>query len=252
MLNLFDLENYLNDFLTPQLYKDYCPNGLQVEGQSHIKTLVTGVSANQALINQAAELDADVLLVHHGFFWKNENPCLTGIKQKRLAKLITNNMSLFAYHLPLDVHPLVGNNIQLGNKLGFKFSHFIEALPGLPIIALGSLSPPTTGDALTKHIKQQLHREPFYIPGVKENIETIAWCTGAAQDYIDVAINLNADAYITGEVSEKTVSVARESGIHFFAAGHHATERYGVIALGKHLADKFSIKHINIDIENPV
>lgn len=252
MLTLIELENFLNELLKPQLFKDYCPNGLQVEGKPEINTIVTGVSANQELIDQATKVSADAIIVHHGFFWKNEDPCVTGIKRNRLAALLQNDISLLAYHLPLDAHLELGNNVQLGQVLGFHSISTFEPMPGLSLGTIGHLVSPVSGEELTLRIEEKLARKPLYIPGSAKLIEKVAWCTGAAQDFIDSAVKLSADAYITGEVSERTVHIAKEAGIHFFAAGHHATERYGIKALGDFLKEKFAIKHIHIDIENPV
>jgi dinuclear metal center YbgI/SA1388 family protein len=247
---LNQLTNYLNELLDIRI-NDYCPNGLQVQGQENIGTLVTGVSANQALIEVAIELDADAILVHHGFFWKNENPCITGIKLNRIRSLIQNKISLLAYHLPLDVHKIYGNNIQLAHVLHMTHQGCFE-IDGLALGYLGELQQAITGEIFARQIEQKLQRKPFYIPGKSSTIHKIAWCTGAAQDLIFHAIEHGVDAYLTGEVSERTVPIAKESGIHFYAAGHHATERYGVDALGAHLSQKFGLKHHFIDIENPV
>lgn len=250
MITTHELIQYLDQLLNPQLFKDYCPNGWQVAGRAEIKKLVTGVSANQALIEQAAENKADALLVHHGFFWNGENPCVVGLKYSRLSKLIEHRINLIAYHLPLDAHAELGNNIQLAKLLNIIPN--TEIVNPLNLVREGKLQNPMSGEQFAKHIEMQLARVPFYIPGRSEKIHSIAWCTGGAQDFIQQAIDLKVDAYLTGEVSERTVSIARESGIHFYAAGHHATERYGVKALGIHLAQRFGLEHQFIDINNPV
>ncbi len=252
MVHLHDICKFLNHFLQSQEISDYCPNGLQVDGKSEIHKIVTGVTASQALIDEAIDVDADAILVHHGYFWKHEDPCVTGIKFKRLQALIQNNISLLAYHLPLDLHPEIGNNAQLAVQLDIEIDDQLLTADGLPLIFRGQLADEMTGAELAKHITDCLDREPLHIAGSDQLIKTVAWCTGAAQDFIDTAINAGVDAYITGEVSERTVHQARENNIHFYAAGHHATERYGVATLGEHLARKFSIEHEFIDIDNPV
>ncbi len=252
MVNLDDLKKYLEDLLQPGKFKDYCPNGLQVEGNTIITNLVTGVTANQALIQAAANFEANAILVHHGFFWKNEPACLVGMKYRRIKSLLVNDINLFAYHLPLDAHPIYGNNIQLSHILELAYSESFEVEPGLAIGCLGYLKQPMSGGEFANHIEDKLDRKPLYISGSERVINKVAWCTGAAQDYLLQAIDHQADAYITGEISERTVHIAKENGIHFYAAGHHATERYGVKALGEHLSQKFNLNHQFIDIINPV
>ena len=230
---------------------DYCPNGLQVEGRAEVRRIVSGVTASQALLDAAVEAQADVVLVHHGYFWKNENPCVTGIKQRRLKTLLSHDISLLAYHLPLDLHPEVGNNVQLARRLGLQVEGPLE--PGNPrsVGLLGSLAEPLAPAAFAARVAAVLGREPLLVPGCGQ-IRRVAWCTGAAQGYIEQAIAVGVDAYLSGEVSESTVHCARESGISFLAAGHHATERYGVQALGEYLAQRFGLEHRFIDCDNPV
>nr|WP_312508436.1 Nif3-like dinuclear metal center hexameric protein [Pseudomonas luteola] len=239
-----------NRYLDAAAIKDYCPNGLQVEGRATVARIVSGVTASQALLDAAIEAGADMVLVHHGYFWKSEDPRVIGMKQRRLKTLIINDVSLVAYHLPLDLHPVVGNNVQLAERLGITVEGGIE--PGNPrsIVLQGTLSEPRTAAEFAAHIKYVLGREPLVIEGDRP-IKRIAWCTGGAQGYIDQAIAAGVDAYLTGEVSEQTVHSARENGISFFAAGHHATERYGVQALGEYLAGRFGIEHFFIDSSNP-
>ncbi|MBA2654755.1 MAG: Nif3-like dinuclear metal center hexameric protein [Gammaproteobacteria bacterium] len=251
-MELSTVINYLNDLLQPQLFRDYCPNGLQVQGNSTIKTLVTGVSASQALIEAAIELQADALLVHHGFFWKNESPSIVGMKYRRIKALLLNEINLLAYHLPLDAHPLYGNNIQLGQLLGLENIETFEVEPGLNLGYKGRLPRALSGELFSELIARKLLRTPLHIESNDRSIETVAWCTGGAQDYLSQAIDQNIDAYLTGEVSERTFHLAKENNIHFYAAGHHATERYGVKALGEHLSQKFNLIHHFVDIDNPV
>lgn len=230
---------------------DYCPNGLQVEGRAEVRRIVSGVTASQALLDAAVEAGADLVLVHHGYFWKSENPCVVGSKQRRLKMLLTHEMSLLAYHLPLDVHPEVGNNVQLARRLGVLVEGPLE--PGNPrsVGLVGSLPEPMEPLDFARRVAHVLQREPLLIEAARP-IRRLAWCTGAAQGYIEQAIAAGVDAYLTGEVSESTVHSARENGISFLAAGHHATERYGVQALGDYLASRFSIEHRFIDCPNPV
>ena len=230
---------------------DYCPNGLQVEGRAEVRRIVSGVTASQALLDAAVEAGADLVLVHHGYFWKSENPCVVGSKQHRLKTLLTHEMSLLAYHLPLDVHPEVGNKVQLARRLGVLVEGPLE--PGNPrsVGLVGSLPEPMEPLDFARRVAHVLQREPLLIEAARP-IRRLAWCTGAAQGYIEQAIAAGVDAYLTGEVSESTVHSARENGISFLAAGHHATERYGVQALGDYLASRFSIEHRFIDCPNPV
>lgn len=245
------LERELNDILKPEMFSDYCPNGLQVEGREDVSTLVTGVTASLALIEAAIEAGADAILVHHGYFWKGEVQTITGIKKNRVLKLLENNVSLFGYHLPLDVHEELGNNVQLARLLGIEVEGHIYKQNNFPLVLRGRLSQAMSGDEFASHLQTGLSRSPIVVPGASTTIETIAWCTGAGQSFIDIAAGTGVDAYLTGEISEPTAHVARESGLHFFSAGHHATERYGVQAVGNFVAEKLSIEHKFIDIDNP-
>lgn len=251
MVQLADLLSYTQDILEVDRFQDYCPNGLQVQGNTEIKLLVSGVTASQAMIDAAIAAGADALLVHHGYFWKGEDARIVGLKYQRVKRLLEANLSLIAYHLPLDAHPLLGNNAQLAEKLGLQVAGRFGG--GKPAIGMyGTLEKPMSAAEFAALIGQKLAREPLHIGNGDEQIHTIAWCTGAAQGYIEDAAVLGVDAYLSGEVSEQTVHVAREHGIHFYAAGHHATERYGVQALGEHLAQHFGLKHQFIEIANPV
>jgi len=252
MINISELESYLNQLLQPDNYPDYCPNGLQVSGKSDVSTIVTGVTASLALIEAAIEKQADTILVHHGYFWKHENPCITGPKHQRLKQLLAHDINLLAYHLPLDIHPELGNNVQLAHELGIEVMGQFDVEPGLSLGFVGEFKEAVSPEDLIKLINTRLQRMPLHISNHQKPIKRIAWCTGAAQDYIEQAHRAGVDAYLTGEVSERTTHAARELGIHFIAAGHHATERYGIKALGAHLAEHFGLKHYFIDIENPV
>jgi dinuclear metal center YbgI/SA1388 family protein len=248
-INLTTLCEYGDELLAVTRFKDYCPNGLQVEGHAQVKKIVSGVTACQALIDAAVAANADVLLVHHGYFWKGEDPCLTGIKKKRLKALLDADISLLAYHLPLDAHPDYGNNIELAKRLDFRNARVLE---DDSLVWRGEFVDPLTPTAVTARIEQELQRAPLHIDGGNGLIHSIAWCSGGAQDFIESVAQAGIDAFISGEISERTVHIAREYGIHYFAAGHHATERYGVQALGAHLAEQFGIAHEFIEIENPV
>ena len=237
-------------FLNAVKIPDYCPNGLQVEGRPQVRRIVSGVTASQALLDAAIEAHADVVLVHHGYFWKNEDPRVVGMKQRRLKTLLSNDISLLAYHLPLDVHPEVGNNVQLARLLGLTVEGSLEPDNPRSVGLVGSLDTPLAPAEFMRRIQSALGREPVMVegPGL---IRRVAWCTGGAQGYIDQAVAAGVDAYLTGEISEPTAHIARENELSFFAAGHHATERYGVQALGEYLAKRFAIEHLFIDCPNP-
>ena len=243
------LEAYLADFLQVPDFRDYCPNGLQVEGRAEVNLIVTGVTASAALIEAAVAAGADALLVHHGYFWRGDDARITGMRRQRIGLLLQHDLNLFAYHLPLDAHPEVGNNAALARRLGLKpGGHFGEQNIG----AHGSVAKATTLGAWAQLIEQKLGRVPQVIGDAAKPLQRIAWCTGAAQGLFEQAVALGVDAYLSGEISEQTVHVARESGVAYIAAGHHATERYGVQALGEHLAQHFVVRHRFIEVENPV
>lgn len=242
----------LNDLLQPGRFRDYCPNGLQVEGRGQIRRVVTGVTACQALLDAAVVEEADAVLVHHGYFWKGENECVTGMKRQRLHTLLRHDINLFAYHLPLDAHPELGNNAALARVLDLETTGGLEADNPLSIGLIGHLPSAMTAEEFAQFAGDRLGRDVLHIGEREDEIESIAWCTGAAQGFIEQAQARGVDAYLSGEVSEPTVHTARETGIHYFAAGHHATERYGVQALGQWLEGEFGIEHIFIDIDNPV
>lgn len=252
-MNNIQLEKALNDKLSPQLIKDYSPNGLQVEGKSKINKVVTGVTASQALIDRAIELKADAVLVHHGYFWKGEPEPIRGMKGNRIRSLIKHDINLFGYHLPLDIHPELGNNAELARLLGIEIEGGMEGHPQ-SVSLFGRLSEPLTGSALAARLDKVLHRKPLHIaPNMSDElIETIGWCTGGGQDYIELAADLGLDAFISGEISERTTYTARERNIHYFSAGHHATERYGIKALGEWLKREHSLEVEFVDIDNPV
>lgn len=242
---------HLDKLLEPEQFKDYCPNGLQVSGRSNIQHIVTGVTASQALIDAAIELGADTLLVHHGYFWKGEDSRITGIKRERLKSLLTHDMNMLAYHLPLDQHPQLGNNAQLGRLLDLETTGPLQINNPRSIGTIGRLQQPMTGSEFADFISRQLNRPALHIGEADDVIETVGWCTGGAQGYLQLAVDCGVDAYITGEISEPSAHLARETGTHFYAAGHHATERYGVKAVGEQIAATFDVEVTFIDIDNP-
>ena len=244
-----ELVSYLDRLLEPTKFKDYCPNGLQVEGRAEVRRIVAGVTASQALLDAAVARGADAVLVHHGYFWRGDDGRVTGIRRQRLGTLINHDINLLAYHLPLDAHPEFGNNAQLALGLGW----LPEARFGEQDIAwLGTLAEPADLATVSGNVERLLGREPLVIGEAGRPVRRIAWCSGGAQGYFEQAIALGVDAYVSGEISEQTVHLARESGVAYIAAGHHATERGGVQALAAHLSEKFGLDCEFVDIENPV
>lgn len=248
------LVNILNEELCSQEITDYCPNGLQVEGKSEVSIIVTGVTASMALIEQAIALNADAILVHHGYFWKGESPLVIGMKKRRLQKLLNHDISLISYHLPIDVHPSLGNNAQLGRLLSLEN---VSPLPIKPkgIVMSGKFKQSISHNQLSDLLSGTLNRQIVSV-GNKSMIKNIAWCTGGGQSFIDQVAqvkneNQTIDAFISGEISEQTTHSAMEQEIDFFAAGHHATERYGVKAVGEWLKEVHSLNVHFIDIDNP-
>ncbi len=245
-----DLADFLASALDINRFRDYCPNGLQVQGRERISTVVTGVTASLALLEAALDANADAVIVHHGYFWRGEDARVVGHKQRRLKLLLANDINLFAYHLPLDAHPELGNNAQLAKRLGLMpESRFSEQDLGW----LGHAQAPlrTVGD-LALAVTRALDREPLVIGDRNQPLGRIGWCTGAAQGAFGEAIAAGATTYLSGEISEQTVHLAHESGAAYLACGHHATERYGVQALGEHLAATMGLRHEFIDLPNPV
>jgi len=248
-MNLNQLLDYTRQILEPERFRDYCPNGLQVEGRQEVKKIVTGVTASMRLLEAAQKEGADAILVHHGYFWKSEDSRVIGIKKARLKFLLANDISLIAYHLPLDAHPVLGNNAQLGKLMGVE----VDGWAGEQnLVAYGQLPQPVTLGNFSMMLGQRLARTPVLIGDASKSVKTIAWCTGAAQGSMEVAMDLGVDLYVSGEISEQTVHLARESGVAYLSAGHHATERYGIKALGEHLAMHCGVEHHFMDIENPV
>ena len=247
MVNLHDLVAFCDTLLERDRFQDYCPNGLQVQGRDEVRRIVSGVSASQALIDAAIERGADAVVVHHGYFWRGEDPRVIGMKARRLSALLRHDISLIAYHLPLDAHAEIGNNARLATDLGAT----VAGRFGPADIAMyGELDAAVGGEKLAACLTARLGHVPLHVAADRP-IRRLGWCSGAAQDYLEQAAALGLDAYISGEISERTWHTARELGIHYFAAGHHATERYGVRALGERLAAQFALVHEFVDEPNP-
>ncbi|WP_298440004.1 Nif3-like dinuclear metal center hexameric protein [uncultured Ferrimonas sp.] len=247
-----ELLSYLDGLLKPWQLKDYAPNGLQVEGRDEIHTIVTAVTADQRVLDKAVELGADCVLVHHGYFWKSEPAVITGMKQRRLKALLCNDINLIGYHLPLDVHPELGNNAQLARLLRISNVRPLHEGNDTDLVLRGEFETAMSGAELAEYLGHKLGRQPLHIAGHNRPIKTLAWCSGGAQDYLDEVASFGLDAFISGEVSERTYHSAVEQGIDYFAAGHHATERGGIQALGDHLASKFFLDVHFVDTPNPV
>ena len=258
------LARHLDELLQAGRFADYCPNGMQVEGKPHIARIVGGVTASLALIHAAIEAGADAILVHHGWFWRGEDPRVTGTRRERLRTLLAHDIALYAYHLPLDAHPELGNNAALARVLGWtpqaRFGKDGLAMIGLPHAAAAAACAAAHAPAqaaapsaaeIAARVERALGRAPLLVGDARRPVQRVAWCTGAAQSWLQDAIDAGADLYLSGELSEPTVHLARESGVAYLAAGHHATERYGVQALGAHLAERFGIDFRFIDIDNP-
>lgn len=241
----------LDRLLTPERFKDYGPNGLQVEGKPEVRRIVSGVTASRALIEAAIAARADAIFVHHGLFWRGQDGRVTGWMKQRLALLLEHDINLLAYHLPLDAHPELGNNAQLGLQLGLR------ATARFGDQDLGFLGGRTDGSAfagraeLAAHVTAALGREVTLVGGRAEPLSRIAWCSGGAQGHFEAAIAAGAQAFITGEISEPQAHYARECGVAYIACGHHASERYGAPAVAGHVARQLGLAHEFIDIDNP-
>lgn len=239
------------ELLQPARFKDYGPNGLQVEGSDTIRHVVSGVTASRALIEAAIDAKADAIFVHHGLFWRGQDGTVTGWMKQRLQLLLAHNINVLAYHLPLDAHPELGNNAQLGKRLGLQ----VQGTLGDQDLVLWG--PAANGQsfanaqALADVVSHALGRAPVVVQTPAREIRKVAWCTGGAQGYFDAAIAAGVDAFITGEISEPQAHLARETGVAFLACGHHATERYGAPAAAAHVAAQLGITHQFIEIDNP-
>lgn len=248
-MQLKELSDYIGSELAISRFRDYCPNGVQVEGRSQVVRIATGVTASLAVLDAGSAWGADAILVHHGYFWRNEEAVITGVKKRRIAHLLEQDISLLAYHLPLDAHPVWGNNAQLATRLGLvESARFGEQ----DIACVGTLARSMDLREFANQVSDALRFEPLLVGGRPGKVSRIAWCSGGAQGYFEQAIALGVDVFLTGEISENNVHMARESGVAYMAAGHHATERYGVQALGEHLAERFGLEHRFFDEEVPV
>lgn len=247
-----ELVSYLNKKLSVELFDDYAPNGLQIEGKDEIRVVCTAVTASQDVIENAISNHADAILVHHGYFWRGESPVLAGMKRARIATLLAHDINLIAYHLPLDAHANLGNNYGLGQALGLCDVYAEEAMGQPDLLWHGALKKPVSASMLSDKLEQILNRKPLLINARNSDISRVAWCTGGAQDLIEQAKKLNVDAFVSGEISERTYYLAKELGIDYYSAGHHATERFGVQLLGNHIKQQFSLVHHFIDSNNPV
>jgi dinuclear metal center YbgI/SA1388 family protein len=244
-----ELIRYLDELLESARFRDYCPNGLQVEGARDVQRILAGVTACQSLIDAAVEREADTLLVHHGWFWRGEDGRVTGFRKKRMQTLLRHDINLIAYHLPLDSHPELGNNARLAALLGWRAEgRFGEQDIGW----VGRLAAPAKLAELEERVARELRRAPLVIGDADRRIERLAWCSGGGQDYFEQAVALGVDAFLSGEISEPAVHLARETGVAYLAAGHHATERLGVRALAGHLSARFGLACEFVDIDNPV
>lgn len=241
------LRSALDDLLQPERFKDYGPNGLQVEGKDQITRVVSGVTASLALIDAAIAERADAIFVHHGLFWRGQDGRVTGWMKQRLQRLLAHDINLFAYHLPLDAHPELGNNARLGQRLGWNADAWFGEQ------GLGCVATVAYDDAagLAQHVQQVLGRPVTLVQAHARPVQRIAWCTGGAQSYFEAAIAAGADAFVTGEISEPQAHLAREMGVAYLAAGHHATERYGAPAVAAHVAAQLGLEHVFINMDNP-
>jgi dinuclear metal center YbgI/SA1388 family protein len=244
-----ELRDYLDQLLEVARFRDYCPNGLQVEGCAELGRIVCGVTASQALVDEAVRLGADAVLVHHGWFWRGEDGRVTGIRKRRLAALLGDDINLFAYHLPLDAHGEFGNNAQLARRLGWRVDgRFAEQEIGF----LGAPAAPMPAARIAADLAALLGRAPLVVGAADRPVARLAWCSGGAQGWFEQAIAAGADCYVSGEISEQTVHLAREAGVPYIAAGHHATERYGVMAIAEHLRAQFGLDCRFVEVANPV
>lgn len=241
----------MKTLLVPERFKDFTVNGLQVEGHDRVARVMSGVTASQALLDEAVAWKADMVLVHHGYFWKNEPVAITGMKQRRIATLLAHGINLVAWHLPLDAHAALGNNVLLADRMGWQVQGVLDGEMGQGLLYYGDMTQ-CSQQALAERFLQCLDHKPLMISGHDRPIKRIAWCTGGAQDMIIDAAEAGMDAFVSGEVSERTTHLAREMGITYYAAGHHATERDGIRALGEWLAQRHDIEHRFVDIDNPV
>ena len=252
MAALQEIIQWCNDTLKTHEFKDYAPNGLQIEGKSEVKKIVCAVTASQEAIDAAVAQQADLLLVHHGYFWKGEAYPITGMRGKRIKTLIQHDISLVAYHLPLDSHPMLGNNAAIADLLELEIFEALDASERHPIGNIGYLKQALSPEDFKNLLTERLGFQTIHLPADKKTIQKVGFCTGAAQDFISKAAEQNCDAYISGEVSERTYYEAKELDVHYYACGHHATERYGVQRLGKAISEQFNLEYSYFELNNPI
>ena len=252
MAKLQDIIQWCDQTLKSSEFKDYAPNGLQIEGKTEVRKILAAVTASQDAIDAAIRENADLLLVHHGYFWKGEAYPITGMRGKRIKSLIQHDISLLAYHLPLDSHPSLGNNAAIADLLKLERIEALDPSERHPIGNIGYLNKPMPVEEFKKFVSEKLKFDVTHLPADKNMIEKVGFCTGGAQDFIVKAAEQGCDAYISGEVSERTFYEAKELGIHYFACGHHATERYGVQRLGQAISEQFDIEYVYFELNNPI
>ena len=252
MAKLQDIIQWCDQTLKSPEFKDYAPNGLQIEGKTEVRKILAAVTASQDAIDAAIQENADLLLVHHGYFWKGEASPITGMRGKRIKSLIQHDISLLAYHLPLDSHPSLGNNAAIADLLELERIEALDPSERHPIGNIGYLNQPMPVEVFKKFVSEKLKFDAIHLPADKTMIEKVGFCTGGAQDFIVKAAEQDCDAYISGEVSERTFYEAKELGVHYFACGHHATERYGVQRLGQAISEQFDIEYVYFELNNPI
>ena len=252
MAKLQDIIQWCDQTLKSPEFKDYAPNGLQIEGKTEVHKILAAVTASQDAIDAAIRENADLLLVHHGYFWKGEAYPITGMRGKRIKSLIQHDISLLAYHLPLDSHPSLGNNAAIADLLKLERIEALDPSERHPIGNIGYLNQPMPVEEFKKFVSEKLKFDAIHLPADKNMIEKVGFCTGGAQDFIVKAAEQGCDAYISGEVSERTFYEAKELGVHYFACGHHATERYGVQRLGQAISEQFDIEYVYFELNNPI
>ena len=252
MATLADIIQWCDSTLKSHEFKDYAPNGLQIEGKTEVNKIVCAVTASQTAIDAAIAQGADLLLVHHGYFWKGEAYPITGMRGKRIKSLIQHDISLVGYHLPLDSHPTLGNNAAIADLLELQNIEALDPTERHPIGNIGYLKSAMSPEAFKAFVSERLGFDAIHLPSDKSTIQKVGFCTGGAQDYIAKAALQNCDAYISGEVSERTFYEAAELGVHYYACGHHATEKYGVQRLAKAISEQFNIEYSYFELNNPI
>lgn len=248
-MQIQELLKWCNETLQPEKFQDYTPNGLQIEGKEQIQKIMCAVTASEAAIDAAIQEKADVLLVHHGMFWKNEPIALIGWKKRRIKKLLQHDINLVAYHLPLDVHPILGNNVQLAKQFGWQMNVQVDEQN---LLALGTLPVASSLEELVKNIAAKLGRTPLVLGDNRKIIQNIAWCTGGAQGFFQAAIDYGVDVFITGEASEAQYHLSQEADVAFVSAGHYATEKFGISALTQALSENLGIPYTVFYESNPI